>query len=236
MHRTVQDVMTREVVTARPDTSYQELVRLLTSHRISAVPVVSQTGQVLGIVSESDLALKEVVPHRVGRAPLFETTAEYAEHAKALATTAEEVMTAPVVTVHPEERVVAAARRMREHKVKRLPVCDRAGMLIGIVTLGDLLKVFVRADEEIRFEIVDQLITRLLRLPATAIAVEVAEGVVRLGGKLARRSQAVGLEYLASRVDGVVAIDNQLTWAVDDLPEQEPAAAASPGRPYMVPD
>ncbi len=224
MHRTVQDVMTRDVVVARPTTSFHELVRLLTTYRISAVPVVDDAKRVVGIVSETDLVLKEAVPQHQ-RPPLFETIEEAAERAtataKAAATTAAQVMTTPVVSVHPEERVVAAARRLRAHKVKRLPVTDRAGALIGIVTLTDLLKVFVRADAEIRFEITDQLVTRLLRLPVTAIAVEVAEGVVRLGGQVGRRSQAVGLEYLAGRVDGVVAVDNQLAWAMDDIPGQD---------------
>jgi len=99
------------------------------------------------------------------------------------------------------------------------------------VTLTDLFKVFVRSDEEIRFEIVDQLGTRLLRLPVTALAVEVTDGVVRLAGQVGRRSQAVGLEYLAGRVDGVVAVDNRLAYAVDDLPEP-----VTNGRPYMLPD
>jgi CBS domain-containing protein len=233
MHRTVQDVMTRDVVTARPDTSFQELVRLLTSHRISAVPVVDDAGRVVGIVSESDLALKEIVPRRAGHAPRAASVVAPADRVKAAATTAERLMTAPVVAVHPEALVAAAARRMRDHRVKRLPVCDRAGMLVGIVTLTDLLKVFVRPDEEIRFEIVDQLGSRLLHLPASALAVEVSEGVVRLGGRVGRRSQAVGLEYLAGRVDGVVAVDNRLAYAVDDLPEPPPS---EPARPSMLPD
>jgi CBS-domain-containing membrane protein len=220
MHRTVQDVMTRDVVVARPTTSFQELVRLLTSHRVSAVPVVDAARRVVGIVSESDLVLKETVPRRAGRAghvPPAGSGVDATERAKAAAITAEQLMTAPVVCVHPEEPVASAARRMHDHKLKRLPVTDRAGVLIGIVTLTDLLKVFVRSDEDIRFEIVDQLGTRLLRLPAGALDVAVTEGVVRLGGRIGRRSQAVGLEYLAGRVDGVVAVDNRLAYAIDDL-------------------
>jgi CBS-domain-containing membrane protein len=74
-------------------------------------------------------------------------------------------MTAPAVTVGPEELVAAAARRMYDRDVKRLPVVDHSGALVGIVTRADLLKVFLRSDEELRFEVLDHGIGDLLRLP-----------------------------------------------------------------------
>jgi CBS-domain-containing membrane protein len=141
MRRTVQDVMTREVVAVRGPTPFKELVRLLNQHRITAMPVLDTTGRlVVGVVSESDLALKEVAPLRQAHTPVFDTAQHHSDRAKAASLTAAELMTAPAVTVGPAELVAAAARRMYDRDVKRLPVVDHSGALVGIVTRADLLK------------------------------------------------------------------------------------------------
>ena len=137
MRRTVQDVMTRDVVAVRGATPFKELVRLLNEHRITALPVLDDTGRVVvGVVSETDLALKEVAPLREAHTPVFETTEHRVERAKAASLTAADLMTAPAVTAGPDELVAAAARRMYDRSVKRLPVVDRGGALVGIVTRG----------------------------------------------------------------------------------------------------
>ena len=113
MRRTVQDVMTREVVAVSGATPFKELVRLLNAHRVTAVPVLDDTGRVVvGVVSETDLALKEVAPLREAHTPVFETAQRRGERAKAASLTAAELMTAPAVTAGPEEPIAAAARRM----------------------------------------------------------------------------------------------------------------------------
>jgi CBS domain-containing protein len=87
------------------------------------VPVLDDTGRlVVGVVSESDLALKEVAPLREAHIPAFETPKHRGERAKAASLTAAELMTAPAVTVGPEELVAAAARRMYDRRIKWLPV------------------------------------------------------------------------------------------------------------------
>ena len=218
MTRTVQDVMTREVVAVRGPTPFKELVRLLNEHRITAVPVLDDAGRVVvGVVSESDLALKEVAPLREAHIPVFETAEGRSERAKAASLTAAELMTAPAVTVGPEELVAAVARRMHDRNVKRLPVVDRGGALVGIVTRADLLKVFLRSDEEVRFDVLDHVAGDLLRLPAGTVEAEVRDGVVRLAGRVRLRSQALTLEKVTGAVDGVVAVQSRLTWRVDDV-------------------
>ena len=218
MTRTVQDVMTREVVAVRGPTPFKELVRLLNEHRITAVPVLDDAGRVVvGVVSESDLALKEGVPVREAHIPVFETAEGRSERAKAASLTAAELMTAPAVTVGPEELVAAVARRMHDRNVKRLPVVDRGGALVGIVTRADLLKVFLRSDEEVRFDRLDHVAGDLLRLPAGTVEAEVRDGVVRLAGRVRLRSQALTLEKVTGAVDGVVAVQSRLTWRVDDV-------------------
>jgi CBS-domain-containing membrane protein len=229
MKRTVQDVMTREVVAVQGPTPFKELVRLLNEHRVTAVPVLDDAGQtVVGVVSESDLALKEVAPLREAHTPVFETAQHRDERAKAASLTAAELMTAPAVTVGPEEPVAAAARRMYDRDVKRLPVVDHSGALVGIVTRTDLLKVFLMSDEELRFEVLDHVIGDLLRLPPGAVEVEVSDGVVRLAGRVPRRSQALVIEKLTGAVDGVVAVESALHWQADETTAQVPPAEPAP--------
>jgi CBS-domain-containing membrane protein len=230
MRRTVQDVMTRDVVAVRGATPFKELVRLLNEHRITAVPVLDDAGRVVaGVVSETDLALKEVAPLREDHAPAFETAERRSERAKAASVTAADLMTAPAVTAGPDELVVVAARRMHDRDVKRLPVVDHGGALIGIVTRADLLKVFLRSDDELRFDMLDHVAGDLLRLPPGTVEVEVDEGVVRLAGRVPRRTQARALAALAQQVDGVVAVESRLEWQIDPTTVQSlPAEPASP--------
>ena len=229
MRRTAQDVMTREVVAARGPTPFKELVRLLNEHRVTAVPVLDDAGRiVVGVVSESDLALKEVAPLREAHTPAFETTQRHGERAKAASLTAAELMTAPAVTVGPEELVATAARRMYDRDVKRLPVVDHSGALVGIITRADLLKVFLRSDDELRFDVLDHVSGDLLRLPPGTVEVEVGDGVVRLAGRVPRRSQALAMEKLTGAVDGVVAVESALRWQAEDTATEAPPAEPAP--------
>jgi CBS-domain-containing membrane protein len=230
MRRTVQDVMTRDVVAVRGATPFKELVRLLNEHRITALPVLADAGRVVvGVVSETDLALKEVAPLREDHAPVFETAERRSERAKAASLTAADLMTAPAVTAGPDELVVVAAKRMHDRDVKRLVVVDHGGVLVGIVTRADLLKVFLRSDDEVRFEVLDHVAGDLLRLPPGTVEVEVDDGVVRLAGRVPRRTQARALAALAQQVDGVVAVESRLEWQVDPTTVKSlPARPAAP--------
>jgi CBS-domain-containing membrane protein len=229
MRRTVQDVMTREVVAVQGPTPFKELVRLLNEHRVTAVPVLDDAGRiVVGVVSESDLALKEVAPLREAHSSAFETAQHHDERAKAASLTAAELMTAPAVTVGPEELVATAARRMYDRRVKRLPVVDHSGALVGIVTRADLLKVFLRSDGELRFDVLDHVSGDLLRLPPGTVEVEVGDGVVRLAGRVPRRSQALAMEKLTGAVDGVVAVESALRWRAEDTATEAPPAEPAP--------
>ncbi len=229
MQRTVQDVMTREVVIAHESTPFHELVEMLSCHHVSALPVVDDAGHVLGIVCNSDLVLKEVQALRGPCDPNELTTRHRLERAKAAGTTAREVMTTPVVTMYPQELVADAARRLHAWKLDQLPVIDRAGTLVGIISRADVLKVFLRSDEEIRFELLDDIAGRLLRLPADQLQVDVDGGVVTLEGRLERRRRVVALAELAKLVDGVVAVHDHLAYQRDDLDEVRAPAAPPSG-------
>src|SRR5207342_2415585 len=99
-----------------------------------------------------------------------------------------ELMSAPVVTVTPEETVAEAARIMHRRAVKRLPVLDGRGNLVGIVSRRDLLRIFLRDDDEIWREVIADVIERTLWLPRAGVGVAVDGGVVTLRGNLERKS------------------------------------------------
>ncbi|MGW2402308.1 CBS domain-containing protein [Kitasatospora sp. NPDC001664] len=214
-HRTVGDVMTREVVTAGPDTPFKEVAGLFHRNDITAVPVLDDQDRPLGMVSEADLLRKEaVLPDPDGHSP--GRWLNPGDRARAEAETAGGLMTSPAVTARPGWSVPEAARAMDKYRIKRLPVVDEAGRLIGIVSRRDLLQVFLRHDAAIREEINHDVLGATLWLAADAVRADVTDGVVTLTGRLPRRSLIPVAERLCRAVDGVVAVHHTLDWAEDD--------------------
>jgi CBS domain-containing protein len=210
MAHSVRDVMTRDLVVVTPSTPFKEIVRLLYDHRISAVPVVDPDGCLLGIVSETDLALKE--EHRSSDpAPRFERASRRRERERAAGTLAAHCMSAPVATVEPTASLAAAARLLRRRGVSQLPVVDRDGRLVGIVTRRDLLAGFLRRDEEIHHEILSAVLDATLNLPFDAVRVRVDEGEVTLTGHAPWPVSAREVVELVASLDGVVAVSSHLT-------------------------
>jgi CBS-domain-containing membrane protein len=216
MKSTVKDVMTKKVVVVRDSAPFKEVVRLMDEFRVSALPVVDGMGVLVGIVSEADLLLKEEYPEP-GDSEWFEGRKRRRERTKAAGLLVTDMMTRDVVTIGPDDSLTDAARSMHGHRIKRLPVVDEEGTVLGIVSRSDLLKVFLRPDQEIEREIVEDLIERTLWLDRTTISVSVHEGVVGLAGEIERRSLAPVLVGLVLGVDGVVGVDTRLTWDVDDV-------------------
>ncbi|MGW5373332.1 CBS domain-containing protein [Streptomyces sp. NPDC004009] len=222
-HRTVEELMSRDVVRARPDTPFKELVRLLEDNGVTAVPVVDEIGRPMGVVSEADLLRKSAdQADPSGRAPLPHLEAW--ERAKAGGSRAEELMSAPAVCARPEWTVVEAARLMETQKVKRLPVVDEADRLLGIVSRGDLLRVFLRRDEAIREEITTDVLRRTLGLEPRDVTAEVRDGRVTLTGTVQHGSLVPVVEQLCRGVDGVVSVTARIA-ARTDAAGEPPAAA-----------
>jgi len=216
MNSLVRDMMTTDVVTVEAPTPFKEIVARLAGCRVSAVPVVDADGRVLGVVSEADLLLKEEHSDAEQGVPLVWTRRRRIEREKAAGTVAGELMTAPVVTVQPTATVAEAARRMHAAGVKRLPVVGEGGRLLGIVSRADLLKVFARADEAIRREIVDEIILREFMMDPSRFFVRVEDGVVVLEGAVERRSLVPFVLRAVQGVEGVVRVEDRLTYDVDD--------------------
>jgi CBS domain-containing protein len=212
----VRDVMTTEVVAVQPWTPFREIVARLAEHRISAVPVLDADGRVLGVVTEADLLLKQEHPDPELNVPLAWSRRRRLEREKAAAVVAGKLMTTPAVTVPPTATVTEAARRLHAAGVKRLPVVDEAGRLVGIVSRGDLLKAFTRPDDAIRREIMEDVIVGDFMMDPSRFFIHVDDGVVVLQGRVERRSLIPYLVRTAHGVEGVVRVEDRLTFDVDD--------------------
>lgn len=227
--------MTRTVVCVGESTPFKEVVRRMQEFRVSALPVVDEDGVLVGIVSEGDLILKEA-PLLGEEARLLEGRHRRVDRQKAAGRVAGELMTAPAVTVAAAASLGEAAMLMHRNMVKRLPVVDSEGSVLGIVSRSDLLRVFLRDDEEIRAEVTDDIIRRTLWMDPATIRVVVSDGVVSLEGQIERRSLIPVLLGLVEAVDGVVGVDERLSYLVDDtargpeLPLPWTAMTPGPGR------
>jgi CBS domain-containing protein len=227
MTATVRDVMTTDVVSVAEQAPFKDVAGLLAFHRIAALPVVDDAGHVVGMVSETDLLLKQELPHAVDGGSLFEGSHRRAERIRAGGRCAGGVMTCPAVTVAPDATVTQAARLMHDHRVKHLPVVDAGGELVGIVSRGDLLRVFLRSDDAILAELHALLVARPDR-DSVLVTPRVADGVVRLTGRVRCHSTADAVIRLARELDGVVGVDAAVDWEVDDLYMPYPMLRAMP--------
>lgn len=218
MKRTlVQQVMTTAVVTAGEDMPFRHLVALLYAKGIGAVPVTSPAGQVLGVVSNSDLTAKAAGLPAATAGPQLERPRRRRERRKATPRTAGELMTAPAVTVAPAATIEQAASIIRRRRVGRLPVTHPlTGRLAGIVTRSDLLRVYLRPGEQIRAEIEAEVLRRVLGADSHWLTVAVHDGVVTISGRVEQRSAVSRLVTAALQAEGVIQVDQHITWTVDD--------------------
>lgn len=223
MGRRVREVMTQDVVTVDEHAPFKDVATLITERRVSAVPVLDREGRVLGIVSEADLLLKEEFPEGSASRRLFQGRRQRIDRAKAAGDTAAELMTAPAVTVGPDASVAEAARLLYRHGIKRLPVVDPAGPLLGIVSRADLLKVFLRPDADIAADVRLQVLMLGMWMDPDTVVVDVRDGVVTLTGQLERRSLIPITVSLVRGLDGVVDVVDRLTFELDDLPIMVPS-------------
>jgi CBS domain-containing protein len=149
----VKELMSEGVITVAPDATLKEVAALLVEHGISGVPVVGADGALLGVVSEGDILLKERGADRESGLLRWLLGGVSIEAEKLEARTASDAMTSPAVTIAPNRDVYQAARLMTDEGIKRLPVVDGHGSLLGIVTRRDLVKAFARSDDDVEREI-----------------------------------------------------------------------------------
>ncbi|WP_046472443.1 CBS domain-containing protein [Allosalinactinospora lopnorensis] len=229
MRSAVRDIMTTQVFSVGMGAEYREIIKVLLARNVSALPVTDDGGRVVGVVTEEDLLHKEEFKHTDAsdhyrsplrarmRARLSGTGLSAARTSdKALATRAGELMAAPAVTASPATSAIEAARSMERHGVEQLPVVDGDGLLVGIVSRRDVLRTFLRSDEEISRDVRTELASAMLPFSVEKATVNVEDGVVTLSGAVDRRSDAYGLLQHIGQVEGVVSVVSGLTWHVDD--------------------
>ncbi|ELP66442.1 CBS domain-containing protein [Streptomyces turgidiscabies] len=208
MHGTphiVSDVMTSTVVALGGGAMFKDIVKTMQQWKVSALPVLDGEERVIGVVSEADLLPKE--GFRDSDPDRYTQLHRLSDLIKAGAVTAQELMTAPAITVHPDATLARAARVMARSRVKRLPVVDGRGLLKGVVSRSDLLKVFLRDDEDIAGEVRRGVVDQLFPDPVEPIRVEVRDGVVTLTGRIRDTTLVPVAARLVRAVEGVVDVD-----------------------------
>jgi CBS domain-containing protein len=222
---TVEQIMTRAVLSVGPETPIKDVARLLSEHHISGLPVRGADGSVLGVVSEADILRKEErsQPASRGRLGRLLRRADGTER-KFAARTAGDAMTAPAVTARPTQSASDAASLMLARGVNRLPVVS-AGRLVGIVTRADLVRAFHRSDAELEEEICEDVLVRMLWIEPGTIRVTVQDGVVDVVGTVETPTDVRLVKDFVRRVPGVVECRFDLRARVVDTP---------PDRSYAV--
>ncbi len=198
----VVDVMTTDVITVTADTTIKDAARLMFRNRVSGLPVCDEGSCLVGIITEADFLRLEVARQEAEILEPVETVGE--------------VMNSGVITVPPDTNIADAARVMVINDVNRLPVVDADSRILGIVSRLDVVAVFTRPDDVIEDEIREDVIRRVLFVDPDSLNVAVSNGVVRFEGEIGTRTEARLLEELVRRLDGVVRVENALTWRIDD--------------------
>ena len=196
------------MVAVKRDATFKEMAATLRRYRVSALPVVDDAGRVIGVVSEADLLAKEVLADPGVVAELLRRQ----DVRKAEGLTAGDLMTRPAVTATPGDPVEQAARMMHFMRVKRLPVVNSGGQLVGIVSRSDVLAVFDRPDEDIRKDIVDTMLLHEFLIDPRTFSVTVESGVVTMEGCPETAALGHALVRKARHVPGVVAVRDRLTY------------------------
>jgi CBS domain-containing protein len=214
----IHELMTTDVVTVGVGTPLKDAAALMAEHNVSGLPVVDPTHRVLGVLSEGDILYRETGRRAnatvLGRMGIGISDTEAAR--RSIATTAGEAMSTPAVTLGPERPASDAATVMIDRQINRLPVVDDDGVLIGIVTRADLVRAFVRSDEELAREIREDVFGRALWLDPECIQVEVHGGEVRLSGQVETKVDAELVSSFVERVPGVMGVSSKLSWCEDE--------------------
>ena len=210
MKSCVRDVMTARVVSVRKTASFKEMIVLMRKFRVSAFPVIDDAGRVIGVVSQADMLNKEA-DLATGAGPLSGIL-RFRDHDKAAGVTAAELMTAPPLTVSPTTPLTEAARLMRDRRVKRLPVTNATGHLIGIISRADVLSVFARPDADIHREAAEEATAESFLEDSRLFGVTVHDGIVTVTGPPQSDQAGHDLIEAMRHIDGVVAVRDELSY------------------------
>jgi len=223
----VGDLMTTEVMTIGPDAPLKEAATIMVRSGVSGLPVVDDQRRVVGIITEADFVTAEA-ERSWGRQRRRLLAGLFDDSQPKKARSVGDAMTRNPHGIDRESTVTEAARKMTELGVKRLPVLLPDGTLDGIISRADVMRAFARSDDELLEEIGVDVVNAVMQLDDDALDVAVADGVVTLTGTVPTKSEARLLEELIVRVEGVVSVNSDLSWDLDDTRRTYGAADGSP--------
>jgi CBS domain-containing protein len=207
----IRDVMTENGFTVTQDTPLKVVATRMLEYGVSGMPVVDKDETVVGVVSETDVLFKErTAPDRKGVVDWLVHYAEDPPLAKLDARTAGDAMTTPAVTIPSGRQLEDAATLMLDLRIDRLPVVD-SGRLVGMVTRTDLVRAFIRSDDEIAQEIREQGLLKRYWVVPSSVSVAVDEGNVVLEGEVDTEDLAESIVAYIGRIPGVVSVESNLT-------------------------
>lgn len=207
----VSDVMTTDVLSVGPEDRLRRAATLMRENRIGGLPVVDAE-VVIGMITESDfLNIAAETPD--GERHGFLDALFGGQRAAHPSTLVGEAMTKDPVTVEATLDIREAARRMKRHRIKRVPVVGEGGELVGILSRADVMKIFAREDDAISADVSEILHRYRFDHQVTATTVD---GRVAISGEVEHRSGAELIEEVLFRILGVIEVDNQVNWVYDD--------------------
>ncbi len=215
MDTAVKDVMTTRVIWVKKDATFQELAAALREYRVSAFPVVDDDRKVIGVVSEADMLTKEAL---IDEPSLVGGILHRRDQAKARGVTAGDLMTTAVVAVRPDDTVEHAAKLMYDRRVKRLPVTNESGHLVGIISRADVLSVFDRTDNAICKEIIDDVLLGEFEVDPMIYQVTVKDGIATLAGRPETNELGHDIVRRVRHVQGVVAVRDRFGYPPRERP------------------
>lgn len=217
-----QDVMVSPVVTVGENATVQDVAKLLIGERISAVPVVDRDGKLAGIVTESDLMRRAEIGterhYSWWLSLLSDARTLAADYVKSHATSVKDVMTRSVKTAAPDTPLHEIAELFEKHHIKRLPIVNKSGDLVGIVSRANIIQAIASArprleislpDAAIRSKLLDELKTQPWA-HAHKLNVTVTDGVVELWGFVETEQEREAVKVAAESISGVNAVTDHL--------------------------
>ena len=217
-----QDVMTRDVVAVGPDTTVAEIAAILVRHRISAVPVVSGDQQLIGIVTQTDLAHRSETGTEKRRKWWLEIFADpdakAREYVKSHGLKAQDVMSRHIVSVQQDDSLADVADALDGHRIRQVPVVSK-GKVVGMISRADIVRKLAETksagtgaqpDNGTLQKLIWESIKAQSWLKAAFVNLAVKDGVVELWGAVDSDEQRQALRVLVEGVPGVRRVEDNV--------------------------
>ncbi len=217
-----RDVMASPVITASKTATVREIAKILLEKRISAIPVVDEAGKLVGILTESDLMRRAEAgtehPYSWWVHFIAGDATIAANYVKSHSAKTEDVMTSDVVTAAPETPLYEIATLLEEHQIRRVPIVDKVGDLVGIVSRANLIQVVASARPKLEMTLPNstnrQKLLSELKKQSWArthnLSVIVTNGVVDLWGYAHSDDERIAIRVVAEDIPGVLVVNDHL--------------------------